>query len=99
MRLGGVGEALAQEIESRTGFETRVVTLGHVQRGGSPTAFDRVLASRFGVAAMNLVHQQEFGKMVALRGTEIVAIPIAEATKATRKVTPELYETEAVFFG
>jgi len=99
VQLGGVGSALASEIESRTGFETRVVTLGHVQRGGSPTAFDRILATRFGVAAMNLVHTHDFGKMVALRGTEIVAIPLAEATAAPRRVTPELYDTAAVFFG
>jgi ATP-dependent phosphofructokinase / diphosphate-dependent phosphofructokinase len=99
VQLGGVGSALASEIEARTGFETRVVTLGHVQRGGSPTAFDRILATRFGVAAMNLVHRQEFGKMVALRGTEIVALPLSEATAAPRRVTPELYDTAAVFFG
>lgn len=100
VQLGGnIGSALAKEIESRTGFETRVVTLGHVQRGGSPTAFDRILATRFGVAAMNLVHEHTFGKMVALRGNEIVAIPLAEATKSPRRVTQELYDTAAVFFG
>jgi len=99
VQLGGIGSTLAHEIESRTGFETRVVTLGHVQRGGSPTAFDRILGTRFGVAAMNLVHQQVFGKMVALHGTEIVSIPLAEATKSPRRVTQELYDTAAVFFG
>ena len=99
VQLGGVGAALAQEIESRTGFETRVVTLGHVQRGGSPTAFDRILATRFGVAAMDMIHRKEFGKMVALHGTEIVSVPLAEATQAPRRVTPELYDTAAVFFG
>ncbi len=100
VQLGGsIGIALAKEIESRTGFETRVVTLGHVQRGGSPTAFDRILATRFGVAAMNLVHEHTFGKMVALRGNEIVAIPLAEATKSPRRVPAELYDTAAVFFG
>ena len=99
VQLGGIGNALASEIESRTGFETRVVTLGHVQRGGSPTAFDRILATRLGVAAMNLVHQGVFGKMVALQGTQIVSVPLAEATKSPRRVTPELYETAAVFFG
>ncbi|MBI2815804.1 MAG: 6-phosphofructokinase [Acidobacteria bacterium] len=99
VRLGGVGDALAHEIEKRTGFETRVVTLGHVQRGGSPTAFDRILATRFGVAAMNLILEHNFGKMVALKGNEIVAIPLSEATKEPRRVTPELYDTAAVFFG
>jgi ATP-dependent phosphofructokinase / diphosphate-dependent phosphofructokinase len=99
VQLGGVGNALAEEIEARTGFETRVVTLGHVQRGGSPTAFDRILATRMGVAAMNLIHEHVFGKMVALHGTEIVSIPLTEATAAPRRVGPELYETAAVFFG
>ena len=99
VQLGGIGAALAREIELRTGFETRLVTLGHVQRGGSPTAFDRILATRFGVAAMNLVHEHTFGKMVALRGNEIVAVPLAEATQSPRRVTPELYDTAAVFFG
>jgi len=99
VQLGGIGSQLAKEIESRTGFETRVVTLGHVQRGGSPTAFDRILATRFGVAAMNLVHEQNFGKMVALQSTEIVAIPLSEATKSPRQVTAALYDTAAVFFG
>jgi phosphofructokinase-like protein len=99
VQLGGIGGALAHEIESRTGFETRVVTLGHVQRGGSPTAFDRILATRLGVAAMNLVHQHDFGKMAALQGTQIVAVPLAEASKTPRRVTAELYDTAAVFFG
>jgi 6-phosphofructokinase 1 len=99
VQLGGVGNALAVEIESRTGFETRVVTLGHVQRGGTPTAFDRILGTRMGVAAMNLIHEQVFGKMVALHGTEIVSVPLTEATAAPRRVGPELYETAAVFFG
>ena len=99
VQLGGIGAQMAKEIESRTGFETRVVTLGHVQRGGTPTAFDRILATRFGVSAMNLVHAQNFGKMVALQGSEIVAIPLAEATKSPRQVSAELYDTAAVFFG
>jgi len=99
VRLGGVGEALARELESRTGFETRIVTLGHVQRGGSPSAFDRILATRFGVFAMNLVERQEFGKMVALQSNRIVAIPLAEATREARRVDEELYATAAVFFG
>ena len=99
VQLGGVGNALAVEIEARTGFETRVVTLGHVQRGGSPTAFDRILATRMGVGAMNLIHEKVFGRMVALKGTEIVSVPLTEATAAPRRVGPELYATAAVFFG
>jgi len=99
VQLGGVSSFLAREIEARTGFETRVVILGHIQRGGSPTAFDRILATRFGVKAMTLVHQGDFGKMVALHGTQIVAVPLAEAAKSPRLVDPELYETAEVFFG
>ena len=98
-QLGGVSSLLAQGIEARTGFETRVVILGHVQRGGSPTAFDRILATRFGVKAMALVHQGEFGKMVALQGNQIVAVPLSEASRSPRPVNPELYETAEVFFG
>jgi len=98
-QLGGVGSILAREVESRLGLDTRVVVLGHIQRGGSPTAFDRILATRFGVAAMNLVHRGEFGKMVALQGNQIVAIPMAEATKGPRRVDEELYNTASVFFG
>ncbi len=81
VRLGGIGQVLAREIEHRTGFETRYVVLGHIQRGGSPTAFDRVLATRYGLGAIDLVHNGEFGCMVALRGTRIVSIPLAEAQK------------------
>jgi 6-phosphofructokinase 1 len=99
VQLGGVSELLAREIEARTGFETRVVILGHIQRGGSPTAFDRILATRFGVKAMTLVHQGEFGKMVALQGNQIVAVPLAEASRSPRPVDPELYATAEVFFG
>ena len=99
VQLGGIGSVLASELEARTGFETRVVVLGHIQRGGSPSAFDRILATRFGVAAMNLVHQGDFGKMVALRGLQIVAVPLAEASRGTRTVDLELYDTAAVFFS
>ncbi len=81
VRLGGIGQVLARELEHRTGFETRYVVLGHIQRGGSPTAFDRVLATRYGLGAIDLVHNGEFGCMVALRGTRIVSIPLAEAQK------------------
>jgi len=99
VQLGGVSSLLAREIEARTGFETRVVILGHIQRGGTPTAFDRILATRFGVAAMTLAHQGEFGKMVVLRGKQITAVPLAEAANSPRPVDAELYETASVFFG
>ena len=91
-RLGGIGNALAQEIERRTGFETRTVVLGHVQRGGTPTAFDRVLATRYGLGAIDMVHRGEFGKMAALRGNKIVSIPLAEATGTNRKVDKEMLD-------
>lgn len=99
VRLGGVGEFLAKEIERRTGFETRSVVLGHLQRGGTPTARDRVLATRYGVFAADLVHQGRFGMMAALRGDEIVAVPLAEATGELKLVDPKLYEVAKVFFG
>jgi 6-phosphofructokinase 1 len=98
-RLGGIGAALGEEIESRTGFETRVTVLGHVQRGGTPTAYDRVLATRFGVAAMEAVLAGRFGVMVALRGTEIVEVPLAAALAEPKLLDPGLYETAALFFG
>ena len=91
-RLGGIGNALAQEIEHRTGFETRTVVLGHVQRGGTPTAFDRVLATRYGLGAIDMVHHGEFGKMAALRGQKIVSVPLAEATGTNRKVDKEMLD-------
>jgi ATP-dependent phosphofructokinase / diphosphate-dependent phosphofructokinase len=89
-RLGGIGNALAQEIEKRTGFETRSVVLGHIQRGGSPSAFDRVLATRYGLGAIDMVHRGEFGKMAALRGNKIVSVPLADAIASNRKVDPEM---------
>jgi ATP-dependent phosphofructokinase / diphosphate-dependent phosphofructokinase len=92
VRLGGIGNVLAREIERRTGFETRAVVLGHVQRGGSPTAFDRVLATRYGIAAIDMAHNKEFGKMVAVHGTEIVSIPLAEAINRTRLVGQDLID-------
>ena len=92
VRLGGIGNVLAREIERRTGFETRAVVLGHVQRGGSPTAFDRVLATRYGIAAIDLAHNEEYGKMVAVHGTEIVSIPLAEAINRTRLVGQDLID-------
>ena len=92
VRLGGIGQILARELEHRTGLETRNVVLGHIQRGGSPSAFDRVLASRYGIGAIDQVHKGEFGVMVALRGTDIVAIPLIDAIHKTRPVDPELVE-------
>jgi ATP-dependent phosphofructokinase / diphosphate-dependent phosphofructokinase len=99
VRLGGIASVLAKEIEKRTGFEARYVILGHIQRGGTPTAFDRVLASRFGVAAVDLIHQGDFGKMVALRGLHIVPVPFEEALAKTKTVSDELYAAAEVFFG
>lgn len=87
-RLGGVGQQVAAEIEQRTGLETRVLVLGHLQRGGSPAAFDRVLASRFGVHALELIARGEFGKMIALRKAEVVAIPIQEAVAKLNTADP-----------
>jgi len=98
-RLGGIGDALAKAIEARTGFETRAIVLGHVQRGGTPTAFDRVLATRFGVAAIDAVHDGAFGSMVALRGGEIVRVPLADATAELKLIDPAVYEVAEVFFG
>ncbi len=89
-RLGGIGQVLAQEVEKRTGFETRAVVLGHTQRGGTPTAFDRVLGTRYGAGAIDLVHKGDFGKMVALHGTEIVSVPLAAALSVNRTVDQKL---------
>ena len=91
-RLGGIGNALAQEIEKHTGFETRSVVLGHIQRGGTPSAFDRVLATRYGLGAIDMVHRGEFGKMAALRGNKIVSVPLADAIASNRKVDAEMIE-------
>ena len=99
VRLGGVGETLAREIESRTGFETRVTTLGHIQRGGSPTAHDRVLATRYGLKAAELVHAGAWGQMAALRGDKIVAVPLSDAVAELKTVPDELYEQASAFFG
>ena len=99
VRLGGVGEILANEIESRTGFETRVTVLGHVQRGGTPSAFDRVLATRFGVKAMDLVLEKKFGYMASLKGTEVVAVPIQDAVGTLKTVDAKFYELAKTFFG
>ncbi|MFE3603323.1 6-phosphofructokinase [Streptomyces sp. NPDC059142] len=99
VRLSGVGEWLAKEIERRTGKEARTTVLGHVQRGGTPSAFDRWLATRFGLHAIDAVREGDYGKMVALRGTDIVRVPMAEATARLKTVGPELYAEAGVFFG
>jgi 6-phosphofructokinase 1 len=92
LRLGGIGSAVASEIEKRTGFESRSVVLGHIQRGGSPSAYDRVLATRYGLGAIDMVHRGEFGQMAALRGNKIISIPLAEAIASNRKVDQEILD-------
>ena len=99
VRLGGVGDALAQEIEERTGFETRVTVLGHVQRGGSPTPRDRVLATRYGLKAADLVHEERWGTMAALHGDAIVEVPLADAVAEQKTVPPAWYDVARAFFG
>ncbi|MFA5116072.1 MAG: 6-phosphofructokinase [Candidatus Omnitrophota bacterium] len=99
VRLGGIGERLGEEIEKRTGYETRVSVLGHIQRGGTPTAFDRMLGTRFGVKAVELIKAKKFGRMVALSGNKIIDVPIEEAVKELKLVDMELYEIAKVFFG
>lgn len=99
VRLGGIGDRLAKEIEQRTGAEARAVVLGHVQRGGTPTAFDRWLATRFGLQAIGAVVDGEFGVMVALRGKDIVRVPLIEGTGELKLVSPEEYAEAEVFFG
>jgi 6-phosphofructokinase 1 len=91
-RLGGIANILAQEIERRTGFETRTVVLGHIQRGGSPSAFDRVLATRYGLGAIDMVHRGEFGRMAALRGNKIISVPLADAIAKNRTVDQEMID-------
>jgi ATP-dependent phosphofructokinase / diphosphate-dependent phosphofructokinase len=98
-RLGGIGVLLEQELERRTGFESRVTILGHVQRGGTPVAYDRLLATRFGVAAMDAVAGGRFGCMVGARGTDITEVALAEALREPKLLDPQLYETAALFFG
>ena len=99
VRLGGIGQRLADEIEKRTGKEARTTVLGHIQRGGTPTAFDRVLATRFGLHAIDAVKEGSFGKMVALRGTDIVLCDLIEATGVLKTVPPERYAEVQVLFG
>ena len=97
VRLGGIGATLAERIEERTGFESRYSVLGHIQRGGSPTAYDRFLGTRFGVAAVDLAKRGGFGRMVAIRGMKIVDVPIAEALGSPKTVDREFYELAKVF--
>jgi 6-phosphofructokinase 1 len=99
LRLGGIGNIIALEIEKLTGIETRVTVLGYVQRGGSPTAFDRILATRFGVAAIDLVKEEKFGFMVGLRGNRIVPVPLQAALAEPKTVDAELYSIAKVFSG
>jgi 6-phosphofructokinase 1 len=99
VRLGGIGQRLESEIEERTGFETRAVVLGHIQRGGTPTAYDRVLATRFGVAAIDAAHDGQWGMMPALRGARIELVPLAEAVAELRTVSPEEFAFAEAFLG
>ena len=95
----GVGDALGREIDERTGFETRVTVLGHVQRGGSPTPRDRVLATRFGLKAADLAHEERFGQMASLQGDRVVEVPLKDATAELKTVPPEWYDVAKAFFG
>ena len=99
VRLGGVGEALGRDIEERTGYETRVTVLGHVQRGGTPTPRDRILATRFGLKAADLVDAGNFGRMAALQGDSIGDVAIEDATRELKKVPPHFYDVARAFFG
>jgi phosphofructokinase-like protein len=99
IRLGGVGYYLGKEIEKHMGIETRVVVLGHIQRGGSPTAFDRILATRYGIGAIDLVHARKFGHMVALKGNKIVSVPLKDVIGKRKTVDLKLYDIASVFFG
>jgi 6-phosphofructokinase 1 len=99
VRLSGIGEWLAQQIEHRTGKEARTTVLGHVQRGGTPTAFDRWLATRFGLHAIDAVHEGDWGTMVALRGTDVVRVPLASATTELKTVPPAMYDEAKTLFG
>jgi 6-phosphofructokinase len=98
-RLGGIGEVLAPLIEEATGIETRATTLGHIQRGGTPSAFDRVLATRFGMSVINLVNDKQWGHMVALRGTDIMRVDFVEALGDLKTVPTERYDAAAMLFG
>jgi ATP-dependent phosphofructokinase / diphosphate-dependent phosphofructokinase len=99
VRLGGISNVITEEISRRTGFEARVTILGHVLRGGTPTAYDRVLATRFGIAAIDAVHDSAFGSMVALRGLRVERVPLFDAVRELKTVDPELLDVAGVFFG
>lgn len=99
VKLGGIGQILGKEIEQQTGFETRVTVLGHTQRGGTPTAFDRVLGTRYGVKAMELVSEKKFGQMASLQGNKIVAVSLKKAVGTIKTVPKELYSIAEIFFG
>jgi 6-phosphofructokinase 1 len=99
VKLGGIGAVVGDEIHRRTGYDTRVSVLGYIQRGGTPTAFDRILATRFGVQAVDLVRRGEFGKMVALQGNRIVPVDLQVATSKLRTLDEEMYDIAQVFFG
>ncbi|MGB2696958.1 MAG: 6-phosphofructokinase, partial [Candidatus Zixiibacteriota bacterium] len=99
VRLGGIGKVLASEIEKRTGIEARFVILGYIQRGGTPTAFDRLLGTRYGVAAVDFIHKGLFGKMVSLKGNRIVPMDLSEVVNKTKLVDDELYDIAETFFG
>jgi 6-phosphofructokinase 1 len=98
-RLGGIGQLLARKIEQMTGIETRVTVLGYTQRGGAPTAFDRLLATRLGVKAVDMVLAGEFGRMAAAAGRKIVSVPLTEAVGSVKLLDDELYEVAKIFFG
>ena len=97
--LGGIGQRIGEEIEKRTGYETRVTVLGYIQRGGTPTAFDRVLGTRFGIKAMELVLKKDYGKMASLAGNKIIAVPLEAAVSKLKTVDMELYNIAKIFFG
>ena len=99
IRLGGIGHTLGEIIEKKTGFETRVTVLGHIQRGGTPTAFDRMLGTRFGIKAMELVLKKDYGKMAALQGNEVKAVSLEAAVKELKTINMELYDIAKIFFG
>ena len=99
VRLGGIGNRVAAEIEERTSFEARMTQLGHLLRGGTPSAYDRVIATRFGLEAIDAAHEGDFGVMVALRGTDVVRVPLADGVAALKTVDPRIFDAAAVFFG
>ncbi len=99
VRLGGIGTILGELIEQKTGFETRVTVLGHIQRGGTPTAFDRVLGTRFGVKAVELIKEKKFGRMASLQGNKIIDVPLEDAVGVLKTVPKDFYDMAKVFFG